>query len=76
MSLASTTDDTFEDDVLNAGKPVLVDYWAEWCPPCKAMLPALEEINREFDGKLTVIKLNIDSTPSPVRSTACAASRP
>lgn len=76
MSLASTTDDTFEDDVLNAGKPVLVDYWAEWCPPCKAMLPTLEEINREFDGKLTVIKLNIDSTPSPVRSTACAASRP
>lgn len=57
------TDDTFEDSVLKSGGPVLVDYWAEWCGPCKMIAPILEEVSREYDGKLTVAKLNIDENP-------------
>ena len=54
------TDDTFEAEVLNAADPVLVDYWAEWCGPCNMIAPILEEIADEYDGRLTVAKLNID----------------
>jgi thioredoxin 1 len=54
------TDASFEDQVLNADGPVMVDYWAEWCGPCKMIAPILDEIADEYDGKLTVAKLNID----------------
>jgi len=54
------SDESFESDVLQANHPVLVDYWAEWCGPCKMIAPILEEIADEYDGRLTVAKLNID----------------
>ena len=54
------SDESFEADVLQADGPVLVDYWAEWCGPCKMIAPILEEIATEYDGRVTVAKLNID----------------
>ncbi|MDE2200479.1 MAG: thioredoxin TrxA [Rhodospirillales bacterium] len=57
------TDDSFATDVLGASGPVLVDFWAEWCGPCKSIAPALEEIGAEYAGKLTVAKVNIDDNP-------------
>ena len=57
------TDDTFETDVLKAEGPVLVDFWAEWCGPCKMIAPALEEIGAEYAGRLRVVKVNIDENP-------------
>jgi thioredoxin 1 len=57
------TDDTFETEVLNAADPVLVDYWAEWCGPCKMIAPILDEIAAEYNGKIRVAKLNIDDNP-------------
>ena len=57
------TDASFHTDVLQAEGPVLVDFWAEWCGPCKAIGPALEEIGAEYAGKLTVAKVNIDDNP-------------
>ena len=54
------SDATFEDEVLQASIPVLVDYWAEWCGPCKMIAPILEDISKEYAGRLTVAKLNID----------------
>jgi len=57
------TDDTFEDVVINSPDPVLVDYWAEWCGPCKVIAPILDEIAGEYNGKLRIAKLNIDDNP-------------
>lgn len=59
-NIVNVTDASFEDDVLKADVPVLVDYWAEWCGPCKMIAPVLEEIAKEFDGRLKICKLNID----------------
>lgn len=57
------TDDSFENEVLKSDLPVLVDYWAEWCGPCKMIAPILEEIVGEYEGRLKVAKLNIDDNP-------------
>ena len=59
-NILAVTDTTFEDQVLNSETPVVVDYWAEWCGPCKMIAPILEEIAEEYAGKITVAKLNID----------------
>ena len=58
------TDDTFEGEVLKADGPVLVDYWAEWCGPCKMIAPVLDEISTEYAGRIKVAKLNIDENPA------------
>ena len=58
------TDATFEQDVLKAKEPVVVDFWAEWCGPCKMIAPALEEISKSLSGKVKIVKLNVDQNPS------------
>ena len=62
--IAQVTDATFDAEVLQAQGPVLVDYWAEWCGPCKMITPILEEVGAEYAGRLTVAKLNIDENPA------------
>jgi thioredoxin 1 len=57
------TDATFEKDVLKASGPVVVDFWAEWCGPCRMIAPALEEISNSLNGKVKVVKLNVDENP-------------
>lgn len=63
MATKKVTDASFQSDVLSASGPVLVDFWAEWCGPCRMIGPALEEISDELDGKVTITKLNIDENP-------------
>jgi thioredoxin 1 len=59
-TLKHVTDDTFEADVLNAATPVLVDFWAEWCGPCKMIAPVLDELSKDYDGKVAIVKVNVD----------------
>ena len=62
-NMITLNDDNFEDEVLNSDIPVLVDFWAEWCGPCRALAPTIEEISLEYEGNLKVGKLNVDDSP-------------
>ncbi len=61
QNISQVTDSSFESDVLKADKPVLVDYWAEWCGPCKLIAPILEEIAKDYDGRIKVMKMDIEA---------------
>ena len=63
MAVTEVTDDSFDDEVLSADKPVIVDFWAEWCTPCKQVAPHFEELAVELGEKVKVVKLNIDDSP-------------
>lgn len=61
QNLVEVTDSNFEEEVLNADTPVLVDFWADWCAPCRMVAPVMEELAKEFEGKIKVVKLNVDA---------------
>ncbi len=61
---SKVTDASFDKDVLNSSTPVLVDFWAEWCTPCRQIAPALEELSGEMGGKISIAKMNIDENPT------------
>jgi len=64
MATKKTNDQNFKIDVLDSKQPVLVDFWAEWCGPCKAIAPSLEELSEEMASELKIVKINIDENPS------------
>lgn len=63
MATVNATNDSFKSEVLEADTPVVVDFWAEWCGPCKMISPALDEISEEMSGKVKIVKVNIDENP-------------
>ena len=64
MGTVAVTDDTFDTEVRNSDVPVVVDFWAEWCGPCKMIGPALEELSEEYGGSVKIVKVNVDENPS------------
>ena len=63
MATVKVTDETFETEVVKSDIPVVVDFWAEWCGPCKQIGPSLEELSEEYDGQVKIVKVNVDDNP-------------